>query len=139
MMRKALTAALAAITLGGAVCATAAPAEAQHYRGGYGGYGGHYRHDRDNGGAALAAGVVGLALGAALASNSHGYGYDRGDYGHGYYDRGYYDRGYYGRGYYAPSYAYGYGYPAYRTCETTRWVWDPYIGRRVPVREAYAC
>jgi hypothetical protein len=116
MMRKALTAALAAITLGGAVCATAAPAEAQHYRGGYGHYyGGHYRHG--DGGAAVAAGVVGLALGAALASN-----------------HGYYDRGYYG----GPAY-YDYGYPAYRTCETTRWVWDPYIGRRVPVREAYAC
>jgi hypothetical protein len=125
-MRKALTAAMAAITLGGAVCATAAPAEAQHYRGGYNGgyYGGHHGHN--NNGAAVAAGVVGLALGAAIASN-HG----------GYYDRGYYDRGY---GYYgAPAYAYGYGYPAYRTCVSTRWVWDPYIGRRVPVRESYAC
>jgi hypothetical protein len=125
-MRKALTAALAAITLGGAVCATAAPAEAQHYRGGgyHGGYGGHYRHG-GNGGAAVAAGVVGLALGAAIASNHNGY-----------YDRGYgYDRGYYG----GPAYAYGYGYPAYRTCVSTRWVWDPYIGRRVPVRESYAC
>jgi len=116
-MRKALTAALAAITLGGAVCATAAPAEAQYYRGGYYGH-----HHHDNSGAAVAAGVVGLALGAALASNHHSY-----------YDRGYYDRGYYG----APAYYYGPSY--YRTCETTRWVWDPYIGRRVPVREAYAC
>jgi hypothetical protein len=119
-MRKALTAALAAITMGGAVVATAAPAEAQHYRGGhYGGYyGGHYRHD--NGGAAVAAGVVGLALGAAIASNHHGY----------------YDRGYYGGPY---AYGYGYDYPPYRTCVTTRWVWDPYIGRRVPVESRYAC
>ena len=31
-MRKLLTAAMAAITLGGAVCATAAPAEAQRYQ-----------------------------------------------------------------------------------------------------------
>jgi hypothetical protein len=119
-MRKALTAAMAAITLGGAVCATAAPAEARphggYYHGGY--YGGHYRHD--NGGAAVAAGVVGLALGAALASNSHSY----------------YDRGYYAPGYYAPSYYGGYGY---RMCESTRWVWDPYIGRRVPVTSRYAC
>jgi len=118
-MRKALTAAMAALTLGGAVSATATSAEAQHYRGGYHGYygGHHYRHD--NGGAAIAAGVVGLALGAAIASNHGPY------YRHSYYAPGYYD--------------YGYGYPAYRTCETTRWVWDPYIGRRVPVREAYAC
>jgi hypothetical protein len=102
------------------------PAEAQHYRGGYGGhyYGGgrYYGHGRDNGGAAIAAGVVGLALGAALASNNHGY------YGHNYYSRSYY----------APDY-YDYDYPAYQTCVTTRWVWDPYIGRRVPVRERYAC
>lgn len=119
-MRKALTAAMAAITLGGAVVATAAPAEARPHGGYYGGYyGGHYRHD--NTGAAVAAGVVGLALGAALASNSHSY----------------YDRGYYAPGYYAPGYYYG-GY-GYRTCESTRWVWDPYIGRRVPVTSRYAC
>ena len=120
-MRKALTAAMAAITLGGAVCATAAPAEAQHFRGG-GGYHGDYRghRDRDNG-AAVAAGVFGLALGAAIASDHPRY------YG-----------GYYGGSpYYAPGYAYSPGY--YGTCYTTRWTWDPYIGRRVPVREAYAC
>ena len=133
-MRKTLTAAMAAIALGGAVCATAAPAQAEHYRG-YDG-GGYYHRDRDNGGAALAAGVVGLALGAAIASSNHGYS-GRSYYDRGYYDRGYYDRGYYDRGYYAPSY--GYDYPAYRTCETTRWVWDPYIGRRVPMRSVYAC
>ena len=112
-MRKALTAAMAAITLGGAVCAAAAPADARPH--GY--YGGHYyRHG--NGGAAVAAGVVGLALGAALASN-HG--------------------PYYGHAYYGGPYAYDYDYPYYRTCVTTRWVWDPYIGRRVPVRQPYAC
>jgi hypothetical protein len=112
---------MAAITLGGAICATAAPAQARDHgwHGGYGGYGGHYyRHD--NGGAAIAAGVVGLALGAALASNSHSY----------YYDRPYYRGPYYYDSYYAP---------AYRVCESERWVWDPYIGRRVPVRERYAC
>jgi hypothetical protein len=113
-MRKALTAAMAAITLGGAVCATATTADARPH--GYHGYYGHHRHG--NGGAAVAAGVVGLALGAALAGD-----HDR-----------YYDRGYYGG-----PYAYGYGYPAYRTCETTRWVWDPYVGHRVPVRQAYPC
>jgi hypothetical protein len=123
-MRKALTAAMAAITLGGAVCAATVPAEARPHGGGYyGGYGG-YRH-HGGGGAALAAGVVGLALGAAIASD------------HGYYDRGYYG---YGPGYaYYGGPAYAYDYPAYRTCETRRWVWDPYIGRRVPVRSVYAC
>lgn len=120
-MRKALTAAMAAITLGGAVCATAAPAQAQHYNHGYYGGGHYYGHGYNNGGAAVAAGVVGLALGAALASSSHGYGYNAGYYP-------------------PPAYGYSYGYvPAYRMCETTRWVWDPYYGRRVPVRQAYAC
>src|SRR5689334_5103089 len=94
-MKKALTAAMAAITLGGALAATAAPAQAQHWRGGgYGGHysGGHYYYGhRDNAGPAIAAGVVGLALGAALASNSHSYYYDRPYYG-----------GYYGPGYYPP-------------------------------------
>jgi hypothetical protein len=119
-MRKTLTAAMAAITLGGAISAAAAPVEARPDHGGYGGHyygGGHYHN---NGGAAVAAGVVGLALGAALASNSHSYYYDRPYYGSGYYDSGYYA-------------------PAYRVCESTRWVWDPYIHRQVPVRERYAC
>lgn len=124
-MRKALTAAMAAITLGGAIFATATTADARPYHGYYDGH-----HGRGDGGAAVAAGVVGLALGAAIASNHGPY------YSHGYYDRGYYDRGYYAPG---PVYAYGYDEPYYRTCETTRWVWDPYIGRRVPVRSAYAC
>jgi hypothetical protein len=123
-MRKTLTAAMAAITLGGAISAAAAPAEARDWghRGGYsygGAYGGHYYHHNNNNGAAVAAGVVGLALGAALASNSHSY---------------YYDRPYYRSGYYDSYYA-----PAYRVCESERWVWDPYIHRRVPVRERYAC
>jgi hypothetical protein len=142
-MKKSLAAAMAAITFGGAVAATALPAQAERYEHhggyGYGGYGRGYegRRDyghRDNGGAALAAGVVGLALGAALASSSnHSYGYG---------NRGY---GGYNNGYYAPSYGYGgygggYGYDApYQVCESRRWVYDPYIGRRVMVRSSYAC
>ncbi|MFI4964545.1 MAG: hypothetical protein ACHP9T_04175 [Caulobacterales bacterium] len=126
-MRKALTAAMAAITLGGAVCATAIPAQAHDWD--HRSYGG-YRHHGGNGGAAVAAGVVGLALGAALASNHNGY------YRQGYYNGGYGYEG--GSGDYGAP-AYGYEYPAYRTCETTRWVWDPYIGRRVPVERRYAC
>jgi hypothetical protein len=66
--------------------ASAAPAEAQRY----------WRH-RDRGGdtaaGALIGGVIGLGLGAAIASSNR----DR------YYDRNYYDRGYYDdRAYYAP-------------------------------------
>jgi hypothetical protein len=124
MMKKLLTTAVAAVTLAGAAAATATPAAAQHYRGGYGGYhgyyGGHYHNDA---GPAIAAGVLGLALGAAIASNhSHGY------YGGSYYGGGPYYGGYYDDGYYGP-----------RICESTRWVWDPYIGHRVPVRERYRC
>ena len=139
-MRKLLTAAVAAITLGGAVCATAAPAEAgpHGYGGYYGGGGGYYGgHHHNDAGVAVAAGVVGLALGAALAGN-HGYygrGYNDGYYGGGYYGSGYYGGGYYGGGYY-PGY---YGYPGYRICESRHWIWDPYIGRRVLTTSRYAC
>ncbi|ODU22084.1 MAG: hypothetical protein ABS87_03345 [Sphingomonas sp. SCN 67-18] len=95
------------------------PAEAQRYgRPGWNGgghYGGHYdRHYRGRGsrtGLALSAGALGLALGAAMASNNRG-GY-------------YYDRGYD----YAP--------PPRRNyrprCYTER-VWDDYEYRWVRVR-----
>jgi hypothetical protein len=129
---------MAAITFGGAIAATAVPAEARDHGGyyrGYNGYDGGYRHHHGNGaGAAVAAGVVGLALGAALANsnNDHGY-YSR---GYAYNDRYYGDR-YYRSGYYAPrAYYYDRGYDV---CETSRWVYDPYIGRRVRVRSTYAC
>jgi hypothetical protein len=123
-MRKFITAAVAALTLGGAMVATTAPAEARPY--GHGGYyhGGYryYGHGRGVGpGVAIAAGVAGLAVGAALAS-------PRGYYGGG---------GYYGAGYGYPAY----GYPAYgyRTCIGQHWVWDPYYGRNVLVQDRYAC
>jgi hypothetical protein len=115
-MRKLMTAAMAAITLGGAVMATAAPAEAQPRHHSY--YRGYNRHNGS--GAAVAAGVAGLAIGAALAGSNH--------------NRGYYDNGYYGGGY-----AYDRGYYAPRVCESNRWVFDPYIGRRVLVRDRYRC
>lgn len=112
-MRKALTAALAALTLAGAVSATAVTsADARPY------YHGGYSYGRGNGGAAVVAGVAGLAIGAALASN------------HGHY--------YYG----GPAYYYGPPAPYYvgpATCYTTRWVWDPYLGRNVPQSIPYAC
>jgi len=123
-MRKSLTTAMAALTFGAAVAATAAPAEARDYHG-YGGHRYYSGHRGDNTGAAVAAGVVGLALGAALASSNHSTGY----YDRGYYGRtSYYDDGYYARDRYV-----------YRTCESSRWVWDPYIRERVLIRSRYAC
>jgi hypothetical protein len=96
-----------ALVLGASVLAAASPAEAQRYGGGYSG--------RDNGGSAVVAGIAGLAVGAALASNGDRgyddrviydspYGYEGGSlyrpgYGGYYEQRGYYRddrRGYYG-------------------------------------------
>lgn len=61
-------------------------AHAQHWHGGWGHDGGNYHHDRGNAaGAAIIGGIVGLGLGAAIASGG----------------------GYYGSpGYYTPPYAY---------------------------------
>jgi hypothetical protein len=112
-MRKTLAAGLAALTFGGAVAAAAVPAtaEARPYHHGYS----HHRGG-DAAGAAIVAGIAGLALGAALSDNHPHY----------------YSRSYYGY----PAYGYGYG-P--RVCETRHWTWDPYIGRRVLVTSHYAC
>ncbi|MFN3524011.1 MAG: hypothetical protein ACK4YQ_17325 [Phenylobacterium sp.] len=131
-MKRMLACALAAVTVAGGVAA-ASEAEARpphqrhydgrHYDGRHDGRYYHHRRDDDDDGAAIAAGVVGLALGAALASgwNDNGRSYDRGYHrqpGYGY-GRGY--SGYSGySGYYAPR-------PYNRTCRTTRY-WDPYYG-----------
>ena len=121
-MRKTITAAIAALTLGGALMASTAPAAAAGYGGhGYygGGYGG-YRHGGYGGGydagPAIFAGIAGLAVGAALADSHPRY------YGP-------------GPGYYEP----GYAYRPYGTCYAGRQVWDPYIGRYVYQRTPYAC
>ena len=60
-MKKILTGALAALTLGGVVLGGATEASARDW------------DHHGNGGAALAAGIAGLAIGAALASGDHGY------------------------------------------------------------------
>ncbi len=113
-MKKILTGALAALTVGGGALASV-PASAEPH----GGYGGSYGHHDHDGGAAVAAGIAGLAIGAALAS-----GHD----------------GYYGRpAYYAPPPAY-YAGPAYYSysgrCHTA-WRWDRYWGRYTRVRACY--
>jgi hypothetical protein len=121
VMRKTLAAGLAALTFGGAVAAAAVPAAADARP--YYGHGGYYhRGHGDAAGAAVVAGIAGLALGAALADNHPHY----------------YHRGYYAYDYPAYDYGYGYGYGP-RVCESRHWTWDPYIGRRVLVTSHYAC
>ncbi len=127
-MKAFLTKAGLGVALAATTLSVATPAEAQRWR-------------RDRGGdvatGAIIGGVVGLGLGAAIASSNRRdrywddryyggpRGYYRGDRGwradrrwrnrnwnRGYYGRGYYDRGYYGGGYYGGGgyYAPGYGY-----------------------------
>lgn len=91
---------------------TAAPAQARRWHGGY-----HHYHHGNAAGAALVGGIIGLGVGAAIASSNN--------------DRYYRDR-YYNDGYYAPR-AYGYRYD-YRPRCWTQWRWDPYWGRDVRVR-----
>jgi hypothetical protein len=116
MMKKILAGAAAALTLGGALAATATPADAQ-FRGGYGGYhGGYYGgyHRGYGGGAVLGAGILGLAVGAAIAGDNHRY-------------------------YAAPPPAYYYGpsyYSYYGGCHTS-WRWDPYYRHYVEVNRCY--
>lgn len=95
-MKKVVAAGLAALTLGGSLSAAgAADAQARYH-----GYYGHRGYDR--GGTALAAGIAGLAIGAAVAGQPRYYGaYPA--YGYGY-----------GPRYYAP-YAYYGPRPYYRT------------------------
>jgi hypothetical protein len=76
---------------------------------------------RDNTGVAVAAGIIGLGVGAALASDHRGY--NRG-YGGGYYNDypAYnYPSSY---GYYAPAYSYGYGYDRGRGWGRDNWRGD---------------
>ena len=124
-MNKLLTKAALGLTLGATALTVAAPAEAQRWN--------RYR-DRDRGGTALVAGIAGLAIGAALASNNdpyrNGWYRDRG-YAYDYDDRYYRQRGYYPNdGYYA------YRYNDYAQCRTER-RYDPYYRQRVRVRVCY--
>jgi hypothetical protein len=105
LMKAGLGTVIAVTTL-----AAAAPADAQRWRGR------GYDRGGDVAAGALIGGVIGLGLGAAIASD-RGRGYDRGYYD----DRGYYGpppRAYYRQRYYRPRNFYprrnfyrGYGYP----------------------------
>lgn len=66
-MKNLVTKAVVAATLGATALTSATPADAQRYRHGY---------DHDDTGAAVVAGVAGLAIGAALASGDRGYYYE---------------------------------------------------------------
>jgi hypothetical protein len=115
-MRKFITKLGLGAALAATALTTAAPADAQRY--GYRGYRGYHRGDST--GAALLGGIVGLGVGAAIASNAN----------RRYYDRGYYDRGYYGPG---PGYSRGYYDDYYRPrCWTE---YRGYYGRPVRVCE----
>lgn len=115
-MKRILTGALVALTLAGGAAATATPASAEEWHEGWHGGGGWHeggwRHDGGWGsGAAIGAGILGLAVGASLAA-----------------DHPYYGGGYYGGGYYAPPPAY-YGPPCHGA-----WRWNPYWGSYQRVR-----
>ncbi|GAA3251431.1 hypothetical protein GCM10020258_07210 [Sphingomonas yabuuchiae] len=75
------------LALGATALTAAAPAEAQRWgRGWGGGYGGYYHRDRGDAAAgALIGGIVGLGIGAAIASSNQPRYVDRGYY----YNRGY--------------------------------------------------
>ena len=97
LLRKTLTSAVAALSLGALVVATASPAAAQ--------WRGHRHGGGWGGGGAVAAGVVGaLALGALAAGSNRGYAYGYGAPVYAepepYYPAaGYVDQGYYAGGY----------------------------------------
>lgn len=116
------------IALAATALTTAAPAEAQRYR--------HYNRGGDRAGTAIVAGIAGLAIGAAIASNGRDRYRDRYYYDNGYppnYDYNYYQqRGYYpNNGYYAQRYR-----GRYDSCRVER-RYDPYYGRPVRVRVCY--
>lgn len=107
------------IALAATAITAAAPADAQRW--GRGGYRGHY-HNRGigTGGAAVLGGILGLGVGAAIASNNN-----RG---------GYYDRGYAYDGYYNAPPPRAYYRDDYRPRCWSEWRRDPYYGDPVRVQ-----
>lgn len=80
----------------------------------------------DDAGVAIGAGILGLAVGAAIASSHHDYDYR--------YERPYYGYGY-GPRYYR--YDYGPGYYDHREICRSYWHWSPRWGRYVRVTHCY--
>jgi hypothetical protein len=120
-MRKAFTAAIAALTFGATALTATAPAVAAPHAGFHGGgFHGGFRGRGFHGGPFFA-GVAGLAIGAALADP---YFYGPGPYYYGPYGPGPY---YYGPG------------PGYGFCYSRARVWDPEIGRYVFERARVPC
>jgi hypothetical protein len=123
-MRKLLTASAAALALMGVTIGAAAPAEARYWGGpGYYGRGYYGHHGGGRTAAILGAGVLGLAAGAAIASNHPRY----------------YAPSYYGGPvYYAPPPppppVYYDGYYARGPVCRSDWRWDGYVGQYVRVR-----
>ncbi len=116
-MKKILTGALAALTLGGVVLggATEASARERDHRGG-------------GDGAAIVAGIAGLAIGAALASDRPHYAPAAG-----YYDappRGYYEGS-------APAYYEGPAYYSYENHCRVEWRWNRHWGHYERARACY--
>ena len=121
-MRNLMTAALAALTLTTTLGASVTAAQADEWRGRYDHYRGE-RHDHD-GGAILGAGVLGLAIGAAIG------GHERRER---YYDGPppvYYRAP-------PPAYYSGPSYYGYAGECRTHWRWDHYWQRYVEVERCY--
>ncbi|HEY5410633.1 MAG TPA: hypothetical protein VIJ94_07890 [Caulobacteraceae bacterium] len=110
-MHKTLTGAVVALTIVGALAAAASASADPHDRGGRG---------RGHGdGAAVAAGIAGLAIGAAIAGDHPGYSRN---YYYGGPPPGYYD---------GPAY-----YTYYGNCHS-QWRWSRHSHRYVRVRGCY--
>jgi hypothetical protein len=111
-MRTIIKSVVAAAVLAAGTIGATAPAQARWHGGGYGYHGGYHHHGGIGTGGAIGLGILGLGVGAAIASS------DRGPR----YNEGYYappppppPAYYYGGGYYAPpppppAYYYGGGY-----------------------------
>jgi hypothetical protein len=96
-MRNIIKGLVAASLVAGASVAATAPAQARPWGyGGYHGYHGGWHRGGVGAGTAVAAGILGLGVGAAIASDH----------------RRYYDDGYYAAPPPPPAYGYGYGYYA---------------------------